>query len=461
MIPISGHKLNKHQGMPRSITPDMLAFSYILRVENYRYNAHLRFILPVRSCIVRQYDFLIGCCGKCLELLLGASMNFETQFAGEPLSADDEVLRAKRKKIIVIAVILFASLLIAAAVYNHFSKPDQTPVTTAPVVTVITPGQASVLNVINATGTLGARREMPVGVVGEGGRVAAVLVEPGSWVAAGQVMARIERSVQAEQARSATASVGVAAADARLAQNELERAQALVARGFISKSDIDRKTATRDAAYARLRVSQAQAREQSARIGRLDIRAPAAGLVLTRTVEPGQIVSSGSGALFRIARGGEMELLAKVSESDLQHLPVGVSAKVTPVGSGQSYAGQVWQVAPVIDAQSRQGTARIALSYNRNLRPGGFAEAEIVSGAAQAPVLPESAIQSDAKGSYVYIVNGDDLVERRDVTVGQVGDAGVAISSGLSGNEKVVLLAGGFLTVNQKVVPKLQDAAKR
>jgi len=329
-----------------------------------------------------------------------------------------------------------------------------------PRVTVVEPGRSDVSVAIKATGTLAARREMPVGVVGDGGRVAVVLVEPGDWVAAGQVLARVERSVQSQQAASLAASVQVARADARLAQNDLERAQALVSRGFISKADLDRKTATRDAANARVGVAEAQLREQHARIGHLDIRAPAAGLVLTRAVEPGQVISPSSGVLFRLAKGGEMELLAKLSEADLTRVPVGAKVSVTPVGSEKSYVGEIWQVAPVVDPQSRLGIARISLRYDRDLRPGGFATASIVSGAAQVPVLPESALQSDDKGSYVYIVNGKSMIERRAVTVGQVSMAGVAIIEGLNGSEKVVTLAGGFMTPGQKVEMQLEKPAQ-
>src|SRR3546814_6840234 len=96
---------------------------------------------------------------------------------------------------------------------------------------------------------------MPVGVAGEGGEVVRVLVEPGQWVGAGQPLAIIDRSVQAQQAASLAASIRVAQADAKLAQAELERAEALVSRGFISKADMDRKRATRDRKSTRLNFS--------------------------------------------------------------------------------------------------------------------------------------------------------------------------------------------------------------
>ena len=74
-------------------------------------------------------------------------------------------------------------------------------------------------------------------------------------------------------------------------------------------------------------------------------------------VEPGQVVSAGSGVLFRMAQGGQMELLAQLSESDLAVVPVGARAIVTPVGTAQSFTGTVWQISPVISEQSRQGLA--------------------------------------------------------------------------------------------------------
>ncbi|MEW6628174.1 MAG: efflux RND transporter periplasmic adaptor subunit, partial [Pseudomonadota bacterium] len=263
------------------------------------------------------------------------------------------------------------------------------------------------------------------------------------------------RSVQSEQVRSLAAQVEVARADAKLAQAQLDRAKALVGRGFISAADIDQRTATRDQAEARVRVAQAQLAEQRARTGRLDIKAPAAGLVLTRSVEPGQIVQAGSGVLFRIAKDGEMEMQAQVAEGDLATLRPGNSATVTPIGSDTQVAGRVWQVSPVVDPQTRQGIARIAVPYNKAIRPGGFASATITSGSGSAPLLPESAVQSDPKGSFVYIVNGKNQVERRDVSVGQVSDAGVAITGGITGTEKIVTSAGAFLTPGQKVRPEL------
>lgn len=396
-------------------------------------------------------------------------MNFETAkwrrsaIEGEVLDHEILAQRRKRKRLIMILVAVIAAAAIAVIA---LSGGEEAPAPGAgkagaasiPSVTVIVPGRQQVARVISATGSLAARRDMPVGVAGEGGMVARVLVEPGQWVNAGQTLAVIERSVQSQQAQQLAASIEVARADARLAQQELERAQALVSRGFVSKADVERRTATRDAANARVRVAQAQLGETRARIGRLDIRAPAAGLVLDRMVEPGQVVGAGSGALFRIAQGGQMEVLAELPQADLTLISPGMPATVTPVGSTQSVQGSVWQVSPVINPQTRQGEARVAVPYSPALRPGGFASASIVAGSAEAPLLPETAVLNDARGSFVYVIDANNVVQRRPVRVGSVIDTGVVITEGLTGNERVVLSAGAFLNPGDKVRPQRAPA---
>src|SRR3990170_3855558 len=186
----------------------------------------------------------------------------------------------RRRRWMIIAGVLIAVLAIAlAAMMMRGGGSEAAPAAGAggpgggqiPTVTVIVPGRQSVARTIAATGTLAARVDMPVGIAGEGGMVASVLVQPGQWVRAGQALAVIERSVQSRQAQQLAAQVDVARADAALAQNEYERSASLVGRGFVSKADLDRKRAAREAANARVRVAQATLAETRARIGRLAV----------------------------------------------------------------------------------------------------------------------------------------------------------------------------------------------
>jgi RND family efflux transporter MFP subunit len=361
----------------------------------------------------------------------------------------------------VVALVVVAALLIMLMGGGSSKKATETSAASAgqvPTVTVVVPGRSQVAGLITASGPLAAKRDQPVGIAGTGGRVVRVLVDAGSWVRAGQVLAIVDRSVQAQQAAQLAAQVESAKANAALAQSNYDRAISLQGRGFVSKAEIDSKKATRDAAFAQVRVAQAQLAGMRAEIGRLNVTAPTAGLIMARSVEVGQIVSPGSGPLFRLAEGGQMEMRAQLSQQDLANVHVGMTASVTPVGSDRSFTGQVWQVAPMIDPQSRLGDVRIAVPYDPVMRPGGFAEVRITGGTTTAPLLPQSAVLSDDRGNYVYIINQKNEVERRDIKIGTVGDNGVTVGSGLSGNEAVVLSAGPFLNPGQKVKPRRQAA---
>src|SRR6476469_3685156 len=225
---------------------------------------------------------------------------------------------SRRRWVIVGALALIAVIVLALAVIMGRNASKAPPTATAgagqiPTVTVVVPGRSQVARTVTASGPLAARRDQPIGIAGQGGRVVRVLVDAGAWVSAGQVLAVIDRSVQAQQAAQLAAQVEAAKADAALAQSNYERAIALQGRGFVSKAEIDSKKASRDAAYAQVRVAQAQLGATKAQIGQLNVTAPSAGLILARNVELGQIVSPGSGALFRLAEGGQMEMRAQLA----------------------------------------------------------------------------------------------------------------------------------------------------
>jgi len=390
-------------------------------------------------------------------------MNRETSIhSSHTLIVDD---RARQRRWVIIGVVV-ALVAIAAVLFMVMGggKDEKAAADAAasggqvPTVSVIVPGRSQVAGMITASGPLAAKRDQQVGIAGSGGRVVRVLVDAGNWVRAGQVLAVVDRSVQAQQAAQLAAQIQAAKAEAALAQSNYDRAVALKDRGFVSKAEIDSKRATRDAAFAQVKVAQAQLAGTRAEIGRLNVTAPASGLIMARSVEVGQIVGPGSGALFRLAEGGQMEMQAQLSQQDLAQVHVGMPATVTPVGSDRSFSGSVWQVAPMIDAQSRLGSVRIAVPYDPAMRPGGFAEARISGGTTAAPLLPQSAVLSDDRGNYVYVINAKNEVERRDIKIGTVGQQGVSIAEGLSGNESVVLSAGPFLNPGQKVSPRRHAA---
>ena len=146
-------------------------------------------------------------------------MNYESGVMaekGEPITVglDEEHVefenseRRGRRRIYIIAGLLVLGLAIIVFFLTRgdgAATPAGDENAQAPTVTVVTPGRTTVEGELTATGTLAARREMPVGVVGEGGRVVSVPVDAGDWVRQGQVLAQIDQSVQSQQVRSAAA----------------------------------------------------------------------------------------------------------------------------------------------------------------------------------------------------------------------------------------------------------------
>lgn len=327
-----------------------------------------------------------------------------------------------------------------------------------PQVTVLMPGLSQVSARVKVTGTIAAQYDMPVSVEGEGGRVAAVLVEAGDTVRKGQVLARINTDVLRPQVAQLAAMLEEAKADARLAAAEYERVQAVSGSGAISREDVERRAAAAEMRLARAKVVEAQLREAEARLARAEVRAPADGVVLARAVEVGQTATQGV-VLFRIARDGKVELRGEVAEQDMPHLKAGQKAAVRIVGVDREFEGQVWLLGPTIDPKTRLGMVRVALPPDPLLRPGAFAHGFVMAGEAEKPILPHSALQADATGAFVYVVGEENKVLRRPVRVGKAVEQGIIIEDGLTGEEQVVASAGAFLREGEAIAPIVRPQA--
>jgi HlyD family secretion protein len=355
--------------------------------------------------------------------------------------------------VIVAVAVVFAMRLTQALTAKHVLK--KVPI---PTVSVTEVGVSSMPTTVSIIGTIAARYDMPIGVEGDAGRVAAIYVEAGDHVKRGQVLARLNVSVLEPQVANLDAALEQARAEAELADAEYRRAQAVGASGALSAEETQRRKSAAATAAARVKVAAAQLAEAQARLARAAVRAPADGIILTRNVEVGQTATPGGEALFRLSERGEVELRGQVSEQDLPLLKVGQSVNVQLTGTTRIYEGHVRLLGAVIDPQTRMGVVRVTLAPDLNLRPGAFARADVTVSNADRAVLPQTAVLTDDKGSYVLIVNAQHKIERRAVRVSGMVQNGVTISEGVSGKEQVVATAGAFLQEGELVNPILKDS---
>ena len=355
--------------------------------------------------------------------------------------------RALRRGYLIAAGVLVVAVVGLVVLMRGSATPvAPTAAEAAPLVTALPVGRSAYTTTVSFTGAIVARYDMPIGVDSEAGRISAVLVEIGDHVHQGQALARLDTSVLAPQVASLQASLEQYRAEAALAEADYRRAEAIASSvGALSKEEVDKRRSQVATSAAKVKVAAAQLAEAEARLGRTAIRAPADGTVLTRLAEVGQAVTPGGPPLFRLARGGEVEMRAQASEQDLPRLQVGQTAAVRVTGVTTPFPGTVRLLAAVIDPQTRLGEVRVTLPKDPNLRPGAFARGEVKVGEDVRPIVPQTALLSDARGNYVLVVGPDNHVVRRDVHLGGAQPKGIVIAAGLDGSERVVTTAGAFL----------------
>jgi len=355
---------------------------------------------------------------------------------------------------VVVAAVLALRLTQALGVRDSNAKKHEVPT-----VTVTQVARSTMPTTISIVGTIAARYDMPIGVEGDGGRVAAIYVEAGDRVKRGQVLARLNVSVLEPQVANLEAGLEQARAEAELAQAEYQRAEAVGASGALSAEETQRRKSSAVTAAAKVKVAAALLAEARARLARAEVRAPADGVILTRNVEVGQTAGPGGEALFRLSERGEIELRGQVPEQDLPLLKVGQTVNVLLTGSTQSYPGRVRLLGAVIDPTTRLGMVRVALQQDQNLRPGAFARAEVTVSNAERAVLPQTAVLTDERGSYVLIVDAQNKVARRAVRVSGMVQNGVTIAAGLNSEERVIATAGAFLQEGELVRPVSKESS--
>jgi RND family efflux transporter MFP subunit len=357
---------------------------------------------------------------------------------------------------LLIAGLVLLGLLLAIGVLTRMKSGGATKETVTPPahVTVLVPHRAAAATTASFTGTINARYDQPIGVeAGEGGRIAAVYVEAGDKVKMGQVLARLDTAVVAPQVASLEASLDQAKADAALASADYRRADAVGPAGALSKEETERRYAVSITAAAKVKVAEALLAEARGRLARTEVRASGDGIILTRHAEVGQTATVGGEPLFRLAKGGEIELRGNVAEQDLPRLKAGQDAVVTVTGVATPFPGKVWLVGAVIDPITRLGSVRVALTPHPDLRPGAFAQATVNVGREDRIVVPQTAVLSDGPANFVFLVDAKNQVERRAVTVQGTAAEGIIIASGLEGTERVVTMAGAFLRDGEEVQP--------
>lgn len=294
--------------------------------------------------------------------------------------------------------------------------------------------------------------------------VAQLSVREGDRVAAGQLLGRLDDTEQRWRLKQAEDQAAAAQAQLEIAERTLANNRALVEQGFISKTALDTSVSSANGARASLQAAQAAAELARKAARDSEIRAPIAGLVSQRFVQPGERVSVDA-RLLEIVDLSRLELEAAVAPEDVLGVRVGQSALLAVDGLAEPVAAKVVRINPATQAGTRAVMTYLQVLPGpaaAGLRQGLFARATLETGRKAALVVPASALRFDQARPHVLAVV-DGVVRVKPVVLGVRGDVGfggapeaaVEVASGVAEGEMVLRGSVGALRDGTRVtLPK-------
>jgi RND family efflux transporter MFP subunit len=250
-----------------------------------------------------------------------------------------------------------------------------------------------------------------------GGAVLQVNVDEGQPVKRGTLLARIEAKTQEDARRSAESAVRSAENQVAVAQREAERTDTLVSAGALATRDLDITRNNVTTAEAQLADARARLVAATKELGDAVLRAPIDGIVAKRSVNTGDVVTTGS-ELFTIIDPSSMRLEGSVPSENLGELRIGAPVVFEVRGYEQRLQGRIERIAPQADPATRQVPIYVALpNVGGTVVAGLFAEGRVVSQSADGLVVPINAVNTSGGMPWVIRVAGG-KTERVSVTPG-------------------------------------------
>ncbi|MBI1283150.1 MAG: efflux RND transporter periplasmic adaptor subunit [Thiobacillus sp.] len=285
------------------------------------------------------------------------------------------------------------------------------------------------------------------------GRVQTRLVEVGSQVKAGQVIATLDPQDYQLAVDAAQAQLAAAESEARLAQQDLQRYTELRAQNFISQAELDRRRNTSEAALARVRQLRAEVSRLRNQQTYTQLTAPQAGVMTAIDFEAGQVVAAGQ-PVAQMARSGEREVRIDVPENALDALRKAQALTIRLWSAPEvSYPGRLRELSPVADAGSRTYSARVSfLQPDPDVKLGMTATVDVDNQAAPSLSVPQTALFRINGQPQVWVLDrATRKVAARGVQLGEMSGERATVRSGLQAGEWVVTAGVHKIAPGQEV----------
>lgn len=271
------------------------------------------------------------------------------------------------------------------------------------------------------------------------GQVVRLFHDEGDRVAAGDPLAVILASVEQAQTEVDVARARAARAEATEARLSYQRVRTLYEQGFAARAALDAARASLDRAEANVAAASASVRASAERAREFTIRAPMTGVLLVRPIDNGQVVGAGE-TLFELGSATGVEIRAEVEEAYADALRPGQAARAALSGSTDIFPARVTEVSPRVNASTGGRTVRLAPEGAEGLSPGRSVDVTIIVDRREgAIVLPRGAVVDATAAAKAYVVDADDIVRVRPITVVRWPSVNAIVATGLGAGDRVVL----------------------
>jgi RND family efflux transporter MFP subunit len=364
-------------------------------------------------------------------------------------------------------------VLIWAGVTAHFASAKLKEVTEAQaVVTVATtkPSSQSGLTDLVLPGNIQANYEAPI-YARTSGYLKRWLVDIGTPVKAGQLLAEIESPEIDQQLRQAEADLATATANQKIADLTAQRWRDLRSTDSVSKQEADEKIASAASGDAQMQAAHANVQRLKELSGFEKIVAPFDGVVTARNTDIGQLIAAGENtgpALFRVADMHRLRTYVTVPQTYAANMTPGLKADLMfPDRPGKVYTATLDSTSSAIDQNTRTLLAQLVIdNKNGELLPGAYAEVHFHLPPGTGPVfkLPANVLLFRGDGLHVGTVDANNHVVLKTVEVGRDYGSDIEIVHGLTADDNVILSPPDSLTdgmaVRLATPPKAERVAK-
>lgn len=274
------------------------------------------------------------------------------------------------------------------------------------------------------------------------GKVTEAPVERGSLVSAGGVLVKVDGRMAEISLREAEAAVALAQTRLTLAKDEAERNAPLVKTKAIADADFRKLEADQAAREAEFAIATARSDLARKTLDDSVIRAPFAGLVAERYVQPGEYVRADT-RIARVVEVARLRLVLNVPETAVGSVREGQFVEFTTAAyPGESFTGSIRFIGGAVRESARDLIVEAEVpNADGRLKPGLFADARVRVGEARAVALPAEALRSEGNRRSVFLVENGLLAERL-VEIGETFDGWIEVRRGVKAGETVVLSPG-------------------